>query len=162
MIKDIRLELMKLFYNNYNNKENYPFLDEMESFFDILKYADNMNIKDLEIPLKKLKPHNITKGGNFPANDKNNINTILQILELDTLDYENITIDQIRLLESKDSITKTLAMKLAKEIGISKNSYKTRKEVFDDIFRMINNRDTMNATKNALSNDLTETDNNNI
>lgn len=61
-------------------------------------------------------------------------------------------------MQANDKITKALALQLAEKIGITKKSYKTRKDIFYDIVRMINNRDTMNATKNALTNEIPNID----
>ena len=146
MIKTLRLELMRLYYNEYSGKNNKQ-LDEMESLFEILKELDSLSTT---VALKLIK--SLDKSSKISKAKKTVEETALPADSLiSDLCYENLTLETIESLDANSSITKAIAITLANNIGISKKSYKTRKDVFEDIFRMINNRDTMNATKNALA-----------
>lgn len=161
MIKNIRIELMRLFYNDCNLSHDIKACDEMEAFFDALKMLDTFTVDQTKNYFDKIResvsnvealaPVKRPRGGCDLLN-------ILQTMGLESLCYENITIEVVKALQANDKITKALALQLAEKIGITKKSYKTRKDIFYDIVRMINNRDTMNATKNALTNEIPNID----
>lgn len=44
MIKNIRIELMRLFYNDCNLSHDIKACDEMEAFFDALKMLDTFTV----------------------------------------------------------------------------------------------------------------------
>lgn len=161
MIKNIRRELMRLFYNDYSSSQSNKLNDEMEVFFDALKKLDELSAKDVEklfdeVAILFSRQHKSnTQTVTSPGND--DVSDVLQTFGIEFLNYENITVEQVESLQANDKFTKALALQLANAIGISKKSYKSRKEIFLDIFRMVDNRDTLNATKNALSSDTTVT-----
>lgn len=146
---------MRLFYNDCNLNGTSKKLDEIEAFFDVLKLIDNMSVNQMRALLDQTKLSNIPPNNSEPNNDGRSadIDSVLQQIGVNSLNYENITVEQIQQLEATNAFTKTLSIQLANAIGISKKSYKSRREVFEDIYRMVNNRDTLNATKNVLTND---------
>lgn len=143
---------MRLFYNDYSLNRTTKRCDEIESFFDALKLIDNFSVNEMSELFNK-KKSDFPKQNKQSAASKNDYSSVLFQKGIDSLSYENITVEQVKTLESDEGFTKTLALQLANSIGISKKSYKSRKEIFQDIYRMINNRDTLNATKNILTNE---------
>lgn len=146
---------MRLFYNDCDLNGTSKKLDEIEAFFDVLKLIDNMSVNEMRTLLDQPKSSKISSDNSELNNDGRgvDIDSVLQQIGVSSLNYENITVEQIQQLEATSAFTKTLSIQLANAIGISKRSYKSRKEVFEDIYRMVNNRDTLNATKNVLTND---------
>ena len=153
-IKDIRTQLMKCYYGVTKTSD---ITDDMEMFLESLKKFDNLSLKEYVSLLSDIKPpverqKQVQDSDAVPEGD--DMVNILKKLGIDGLPvYENVTMEQLELLNNSKEITKTLATQLANHLGVTKKTFKTRKDIFEDMFRMVTNRDTMKATKNVITNE---------